>query len=205
MHDRLTPGPMTRRPFVVALTGSIGMGKSTTAAMFAEEGVPVWDADAAVSRLYASGGAGGSAVAALHPEALRPDGSVDREALRSRVVSDPGALRALEAAIHPLVAADREAFLGRTDAPVVLLDIPLLFETGGESLADTVVVVSAPAETQRARVLAREGMTPERLNAILSRQVPDAEKRERADHVVETVTLEGARAAVRRILEGLHA
>ena len=205
MHDRLTPGPMTRRPFVVALTGSIGMGKSTTAAMFAEEGVPVWDADAAVSRLYASGGAGGSAVAALHPEALRPDGSVDREALRSRVVGDPGALRALEAAIHPLVAADREAFLGRTDAPVVLLDIPLLFETGGESLADTVVVVSAPAETQRARVLAREGMTPERLDAILSRQVPDAEKRERADHVVETVTLEGARAAVRRILEGLHA
>ena len=205
MHDRLTPGPMTRRPFVVALTGSIGMGKSTTAAMFAEEGVPVWDADAAVSRLYASGGAGGSAVAALHPEALRPDGSVDREALRSRVVGDPGALRALEAAIHPLVAADREAFLGRTDAPVVRLDIPLLFETGGESLADTVVVVSAPAETQRARVLAREGMTPERLNAILSRQVPDAEKRERADHVVETVTLEGARAAVRRILEGLHA
>jgi dephospho-CoA kinase len=193
------------RPHVIALTGSIGMGKSTTAAMFAEEGVPVWDADAAVARLYAPGGAGGPAVARLHPEAVRPDGAVDREALRARVTADPAALRALEAAIHPLVAADRDAFLASAGAPVVLLDVPLLFETGGEALADTVVVASAPEETQRARVLAREGMTPERLDAILARQAPDAEKRARADHVVETLTMEGARAAVRRILEGLHA
>jgi dephospho-CoA kinase len=144
-------------------------------------------------------------VARLDPEAVRPDGAVDREALRARVTADPAALRALEAAIHPLVAADRDAFLASAGAPVVLLDVPLLFETGGEALAETVVVASAPEETQRARVLAREGMTPERLDAILARQAPDAEKRARADHVVETLTMEGARAAVRRILEGLHA
>ena len=204
--DPAVPPPMTpRRPHVIALTGSIGMGKSTTAAMFAEEGVPVWDADAAVARLYAPGGAGGSAIARLRPEAVRGDGSVDREALRHWVTADPAALPALEAAIHPLVGADRERFLAETDAPVVLVDIPLLLETGGEALADTVVVASAPAAAQRARVLAREGMTPERLDAILARQVPDAEKRARADHVVETLTPEGARAAVRRILEGLHA
>ncbi len=194
---------------MVALTGSIGMGKSTTAAMFAEEGLPAWDADAAVARLYAPGGAGGPAVAALRPGAVRPDGSVDREALRAWVASDPAALPALEAAVHPLVAADREGFLDAARAPVVLLDIPLLFETGLDALADTVVVVCAPSEIQRARVLARPGMTPERMEAMLARQAPDAEKRARADHVIETLTMEGARervaAIVARIREGLHA
>ena len=189
---------------MIALTGSIGMGKSTTAALFAEAGVPAWDADAAVARLYAPGGAGGPAIARLRPEALRADGSVDREALRAWVTGDPAALRALEAAVHPLVALDRERFLAEAEAPVVLLDIPLLFETGGERLADTVVVVSAPADAQRARVLARPGMTPERMDAMLARQVPDAEKRARADHVIETVTMEGARARVAEILEGLE-
>ena len=198
-----------RRPHVIALTGSIGMGKSTTAAMFAEAGVPVWDADAAVARLYAPGGEGGPAIAAIHREAVRPDGSVDREALRRWLAADPAALPALEGAVHPLVAADRERFLAQTEAPVVLLDIPLLFETGGEAMADTVVVVSAPPEAQRARVLARPGMTSARLDAMLARQMPDAEKRARADHVIETATMEGARARVAEVVahvrEGLHA
>ena len=193
------------RPHVVALTGSIGMGKSTTAAMFAEAGVPVWDADAAVGRLYAPGGAGGPAVARIRPGAVRPDGSVDRDALRGWIASDPGALGALEAAVHPLVAADRERFLAEAAAPVVLIDVPLLFETGAEGMADTVVVASAPERTQRARVLARPGMTPERLDAMLARQTPDAEKRARAHHVIETITPEGARARVAEILEALHA
>ena len=193
------------RPHVVALTGSIGMGKSTTAAMFAEAGVPVWDADAAVARLYAPGGAGGPALAALRPGAVRPDGSVDRDALRAWIASDPAALGAIEAVVHPLVGVDRERFLAETRASVLLLDIPLLFETGGEAMADTVVVVSAPEETQRARVLARPGMTPARLDAMLARQTPDAQKRARADHVIETVTPEGARAKVAEILEALHA
>lgn len=194
-----------RRPHVIALTGSVGMGKSTTAALFAEAGVPVWDADAAVARLYAPGGAGAAAIAAIRPEAVRPDGAVDREALREWVAADPAAaLPALEAAIHPLVAADRARFLAEADAPVVLLDVPLLFETGGEALADAVVVVSAPAEVQRARVLARPGMTPERFEAILARQTRDAEKRARADHVIETTSLESARARVAEILASLE-
>ena len=194
------PSGSTSGPRVIALTGSIGMGKSTTAAMFAEAGVPAWDADAAVARLYAPGGAGGPAVAGVRAQAVRPDGSVDREALRAWVAADRAALPALEAVVHPLVAADRERFLAEAEAPAVLLDIPLLFETGGEGMADAVVVVTAPPEVQRARVLARPGMTPERMDAMLARQVPDAEKRARADHVIETLTPEGARARVAEIL-----
>ena len=202
MSDRGDRTPPTR-PHVIALTGSIGMGKSTTAAMFAQAGVPVWDADAAVARLYAPGGAGGPAIAAIRAQAVRPDGSVDREALRGWVASDPAALPALEAAVHPLVAADRERFLAGAEASVVLIDVPLLFETGAEALADTVVVVSAPPEVQRDRVLARPGMTPERMAAMMARQTPDAEKRARADHVIETVTMEGARARVAEIVAGI--
>lgn len=192
-------------PFRLGLTGSIGMGKSTTAAMFAAAGVPVWDADAAVHRLYAPGGAAVPAIAALHPAAVK-DGAVDRAALKDWIVAEPGALRQIEGAVHPLVAADREAFLaGAVDKPLVVLDIPLLFETGADAQMDATLVVSAPPEVQRARVLARPGMTPAQLDLILSRQMPDAEKRARATWVIETTGLETTRAAVQDLIETIRA
>ena len=193
---------------VVGLTGSIGMGKSTTARLFAEAGAAVWDADAAVHRLYGPGGAGARAVAALAPGAVA-DGAVDRAALRRAVLADPGLLARVEAAVHPLVAQDRAAFLARARAEgarVALCDIPLLFETGGEADMDAVVVVTAPPEVQAERVLARPGMTREAFDAILARQTPDAEKRTRANFVIDTGRgIEDARAqvqAVMRVLEG---
>lgn len=195
------------RPFLLGLTGSIGMGKSTTAAMFAAEGAAVWDADAAVHRLYSAGGAGVAAVAALAPGAV-VDGAVDRARLRAALADDPGLLGRLEAAIHPLVAADRAGFVAaahREGRTVVVLDVPLLFETGAAAGMDASVVVSAPADVQRARVLARPGMTAAHLDAILARQMPDAEKRRRATWVIETTTPEAARAAVRRIMAAIAA
>jgi len=179
----------------LGLTGSIGMGKSTVAAMFAERGVPVFDADAAVHRLQ---GAGGRLVAAI--EAAFPDttgtAGVDRTALGEAVLGDPVALKRLEAIVHPAVAEERAAFLAaNAAAPLVLLDIPLLFETGGERQVDRIAVVSAPPEVQRARVLARPGMTAERFAAILARQMPDAEKRARADFVIDTAGPLAATAA----------
>lgn len=192
-------------PFRLGLTGSIGMGKSTTAAMFAEAGVPVWDADAAVHRLYAPGGAAVPAIAALHPAAVR-EGAVDRAILKDWIAQDPGALRRIEAAVHPLVAADRAAFLAAAEGkPLVVLDIPLLFEGGSDSGMDATLVVTAPPEVQRARVLARPGMTPEQLDMILSRQMPDAEKRARATWVIETAGLEETRAAVHDLIETIRA
>jgi dephospho-CoA kinase len=184
-------------PFRLGLTGSVGMGKSTTAAMFAEAGVPVWDADAAVHRLYAAGGAGVPVIAGLVPDAIR-DGAVDRTILRQAVLVEPGLLARIEAGVHPLVATDRAAFLAaNAGADIVLLDIPLLYETGGEGSVDAVAVVSAPPEVQRDRVLARPGMTEPTFAAILARQVPDVEKRRRADFVIDTGQgLEAARAAV---------
>lgn len=186
---------------VLGLTGSIGMGKSTVAKMFADEGVPVFDADSAVHRLQGSEGALVEAIEAHFPGTTGP-GGVNRGALAERVLGEPEALRRLEALIHPAVASEREAFLADHDsAPLVVLDIPLLFEAGGFEQVDKVVVVSAPAEVQRERVLARPGMSPEKLERILARQLPDEQKRAGADFVIATGGPKGdTRRAVRRIL-----
>ncbi|MEZ5888199.1 MAG: dephospho-CoA kinase [Paracoccaceae bacterium] len=192
------------RPVILGLTGSIGMGKSTTAAMFAAEGVPVWDADAVVHRLYSAGEPAALAIAARFPAAMAPEGSVDRTRLRALVAADPAALDWLNATVHPLTAADRAAFIeANRGAQVLLLDIPLLFETGADALCDATVVVSVPPDVQRARVLAR-GLSPADFEMILARQMPDAEKRRRATHVIETLTEDGARAAVRALLRELR-
>jgi dephospho-CoA kinase len=186
---------------ILGLTGSIGMGKSTVARMFAEEGVPVFDADATVHQLQGPVGALVDEIEAQFPGTTGPEG-VNRSALAERVLGEPAALRRLEALIHPAVAQARRDFLAvHADAPVVLLDIPLLFEAGGVNEVDKVAVVSAAPEVQRERTLARPGMTPEKFDKILARQLPDAEKRARADFVIATdVSLDETRASVRRIL-----
>ena len=186
---------------VLGLTGSIGMGKSTTAALFAEAGVPVYDADAAVHRLYE-----GEAVDAI--EAAFPgttdNGKVDRTRLSARVVHDPAAMKKLEQIVHPMLGASRQKFLQdaeQSGAPVAVVDVPLLFETGGEKRVDAVVVVTTSSEIQRMRILARPNMTAEKLDAILARQMPDAEKRRRAHFVVDTSHgLDPVRARIRDIL-----
>jgi dephospho-CoA kinase len=192
------------RPFVLCLTGSLGMGKSTAAKFFAEAGVPVHDSDAVVHALYE-----GEAVAAI--EAAFPGtsfaGKVDRSKLAAKVIDDKAALARLEAIVHPLVAMAREKFLADAQAngaPYVVLDIPLLFEIGGSSSCDAVVVVSAPAEIQRARAFARPGMTEDKFAALLAKQVPDAEKRARADFIVDSSQgLDHARAQVHDILKAV--
>ncbi|MBR3371706.1 MAG: dephospho-CoA kinase [Rhodobacteraceae bacterium] len=189
-------------PYVLGLTGSIGMGKSTTAQMFRDEGVPVWDADAAVHALYAKGGAAVAPVGALCPQAV-VDGAIDRAQLRRWIAQDSTALHQLEGVVHPLVAADRAAFIAGSDAPLVVLDVPLLLEGG--IAVDGVLVVTAPPAVQRARVLARDGMTAEQFDLIVSRQMPDAEKRARADFVIETVDMDSTRAAVRDVIAKLGA
>ena len=192
---------------LIGLTGSIGMGKSTTAAMFREAGVPVYDADAAVADLYSAGGAAVGPVGEAFPGVVR-DGAIDREALRSRVLGHPDELKRLNAIVHPLVGRDRAEFFKAAEAAgadMVVLDIPLLFETGGHANMDAVVVVTAPPEMQRERVLARPGMTPERLDAILAQQTADAEKRARAHFVVDTSRgLEPARAQVAEIIAAMR-
>lgn len=191
--------------FRLGLTGGIGMGKTTTAAMFARRGVPVWDADAAVHRLYAAGGAAVAPLGRVFPSVLGPQG-IDRSLLRRLLAQEPGRLADLEAIVHPLVAADRQDFLSaNSDAPVVLLDIPLLFETGADAQMDGVAVVSAPPEIQRARVLARPGMDGAALDLILSRQMDDSERRARATWIIPTATLPETEAAVDRILTDIAA
>ncbi|HEY1415551.1 MAG TPA: dephospho-CoA kinase [Caulobacteraceae bacterium] len=193
---------------VVALTGSVGMGKSSTAAMFAEAGIPVYDADEEVRRLYAPGGAAVAKVEAEFPGVV-VDGAVDRGRLGERVLGNPAALAKLNGLVHPLMGEARAAFFGQAreaKAPIVVLDIPLLFETGGERNVDKVVVVSAPADMQRERVLGRPGMTEAKFAALLAAQVPDSEKRERADFVVDTSQdFDHARRQVKAILDALRA
>jgi dephospho-CoA kinase len=179
---------MPRKPYIIGLTGSLAMGKSETAKLFAAEGVSVHDADAAIHKLYGKGGAAVAKIAAQFRDAVK-DGAVDRAALSARVAGDPAALAKLEAVVHPLVAAERDAFLADAMAkgtPIVLLDIPLLFETGAETSMDALVVASAPETVQRARALARPGMTSEKFSRLLARQLPDVEKRARAHYVVVT-------------------
>jgi dephospho-CoA kinase len=190
---------------VIGLTGSVGMGKSATAKLFAEAGVPVHDADAAVHRLYA-----GEAVAAIEQAfpGVTDHGMVDRDRLAKYVINDTAALRRLEAIVHPLVRRDEALFLAEArarGARFALLDIPLLYETGSDKRVDVVVVVSAPFETQRTRVLARPGMTEERFASVLAKQLPDEEKRRRADFIVDTsLGFDSARAQVHGILQALE-
>lgn len=192
-----------KKPFVLGLTGSIGMGKSTTAQMFAEEGLPVWDADATVHHLYKPGEPAALAIAELYPQAMDPDGRVNRPRLRALINQDATVLDHLNAAVHPLVAADRARFLSQAKAPIVLLDVPLLYEIGLEKDCDAVAVVSAPPEVQRERVLMR-GMSEAEFQLILSRQVPDTEKRKRADYIIPTTGLEAARQAVKDVLADIR-
>ena len=186
---------------ILGLTGSIGMGKSTTAKLFTEAGIPVYDADAAVHKIYE--GEAAPAIEAAFP-GTTVDGKVDRAKLSAKVVHDPAAIKQLEQIVHPMLGASRKKFLDdaeRAGAPVVVMDIPLLFETGGEKRVDAVVVVTTSPESQRERILARGTMTSEALDAILARQLPDAEKRRRADFVVDTSHgLDPVRARIRDIL-----
>ena len=190
----------------IGLTGSIGMGKSTVAKMFAEAGAPSFDSDAAVHRLYAPGGAAVAPVGAVFPGVIS-GGGVERAALSARVVGDPEAMQRLEAVVHPLVREEQARFVmaqREMGAEYVVLDIPLLLESGRASDLDVVVVVSAPPEVQRARVLARPGMTEEKFERLLALQMPDAEKRARADFVIDTgADLETTRAQVRAVLDVL--
>lgn len=185
--------------FKLGLTGSIGMGKSTTAQIFVEQGCDVWDADAAVHRLYAPGGAAVAPMAAAFPTAIR-EGAVSREALREIIAADPAALHRIEKIVHPLVGADRAAFLLAAKSDIVVFDIPLLFETGGDAAMDAVACVHVPEDEQERRVLERGSMTRDQFLQIKTKQMPSADKCARADFVIETDTLEHARAQVQTVL-----
>jgi len=185
--------------FRLGLTGSIGMGKSTTARLFAEEGCAVWDADAAVHRLYAKGGDAVSPMQAAFPGAVE-DGTVSRDALRKIIAEDPSALRRIEEIVHPLVGQDRAGFIAAAKADILVFDIPLLFETGGDAAMDAVAVVTIDADTQADRVLSRGTMTRDQFEAIRAKQMPDAEKRARADFVIVTDSVEHARAQVQSVI-----
>lgn len=199
---------MADRPFLLGLTGSIGMGKSQTAKMFAQLGLPVYDADAAVHAVYGPGGEAVAPIAEAFPGCVK-DGQVDRSALALFVVGNAAALAQLEAIVHPIVGEKQKAFIeqaARQGADIVVLDIPLLYETKTQDRLDAVVVVSAPEALQRERVLSREGMTTEKLDRILARQMPDAQKRAQADFVVDTGQgLAHAEAQVRKIVAEIRA
>lgn len=186
--------------FRLGLTGSIGMGKTTTARFFAEAGIPVWDADAAVHRLYR--GAAIEPMRAAFPNAVTDH--VDRDALKRIIAADPAALTRIESIIHPLVAEDRRSFIADADADLILLDIPLLFEKGYEAEMDATLLVTAPPDIQRQRVLARPGMTGPALDAILARQMPDRDKRARATHIIETLALDATRAQVHALIDHIR-
>jgi dephospho-CoA kinase len=198
---------MSKRPYLVGLTGSIGMGKTETAKMFVRLGVPVYDADAAVHRLYEVGGGAVAPIEKTFPGTVK-DGKVDREALSKTLAADPALFKTLEEIVHPLVGLEQQKFMVEAiaqGAEMVVLDIPLLFEKGGHSRMDAVVVVSAPSDVQRERVLARPGMTPDKLDQILSRQMPDEEKRAKAHFVVVTDQgFDHAFEQVKRIVAALH-
>ncbi|MEA1940906.1 MAG: dephospho-CoA kinase [Pseudomonadota bacterium] len=194
---------------IVGLTGSIGMGKSATADMFREAGIPVFDSDACVHALYDAGGAAVAPVEAAFPGSTGEDGSIDRDRLSAALRKDPGGFERLEAIVHPLVAQARQDFLDaaeRDGADIVILDVPLLFETGGHAHVDAVVAVHAPHDVRRERVLKRPGMTDAKLEAIIARQTPDSVKLEKADYIVETSGgFDDARQQVGKIIEALRA
>ena len=189
--------------FILGLTGSIGMGKSTTARLFSEEGCAVWDADAAVHRLYGRGGAAVSKIAAVFPNAIKNE-EVKRTALKAIIAQDANALGQIEAIVHPLVATDRAEFLESATSDIVVLDIPLLFETGGERRVDATVVVWTDADTQQDRVMARGTMSQEQFALILKKQMPSDDKKKRADYTIQTDTVDHARAQVRSILADIR-
>ena len=195
---------MSSGPYVLGLTGSIGMGKSTTAEFFRDAGVPVWDADASVHQLYEKGGAAVKAIAALTPSAVKND-AVDRVALRQAILVDNGLLKRIESAVHPLVSADRQQFLETNiDKSLVVCDIPLLFETGADAWLDGVLVVTADKNVQEQRVMDREGMTREVFDTIVAKQTLDSEKRQRADFLIDTgLGLDHAQAEVLSLIERL--
>lgn len=189
-----------KRPFILGLTGSIGMGKSTTAKMFAEAGIPVWDADATVHALYSKNGAAILELSKAFPDAV-VDGAIDRNRLRTSLKSDPSALKRLEAIVHPLTLTARNDFIAdKNNYDIIVLDIPLLFEVGADSVCDAVVVVSASSEEQRARILQRGTMNADDLDLILARQMSDREKRARADYAIETHNLDDTRRAVQNLI-----
>jgi dephospho-CoA kinase len=188
--------------FKLGLTGSIGMGKSTTAKMFAEAGCDVWDADAAVHRLYKKGGAAVAPMGDAFPTAII-DGAVSRDALREIIGSDPSALKQIELIVHPLLGEDRADFIARSASDILVFDIPLLFETGGDARMDAVVCVSIDDDTQRARVLERGTMSEAQFEQIRAKQMPIAEKRARSDYVIETTSLDHARTQVTAVIEDI--
>ena len=190
--------------FALGLTGSIGMGKSTTAQMFVNEGCALWDADAAVHRLYAPGGAAVEPMSTTFPDAII-DGAVSRDTLKQIISRDDSALKAIEVIVHPLVAADRVAFRENATADILVFDIPLLFETGGNEAMDAVACVSIPAEEQKRRVMARGTMTEVQFEQIRAKQMPNDEKCARSDYVIETDTLDHARAQVQDVVRQIRA